>query len=163
MNNNTPLKIIDIGEPLADWSLDTIFGEKVPNLNSYQGKPLLMLFFSLGCPGCLGRAIPYANRVVYENGDKMNVIGIHTDFHHIGYVTEQFQKAKEEFYIRFPFYRDHEFDKTFRNYGAGGTPHWILLDKDGIVKYSLFGSDPNNALLKLDYKIAEVLETQHDF
>ena len=160
MNSKRPLKIIDLDIPLSEWSIDSIFGEEVPTLNSFQGKPLLIVFFSLGCPGCLGRAIPYANRVVYENGANINVVGIHTDFHHSGYSKDQFQKAKEEFYIRFPFYKDQEFDKSFTDYGAGGTPHWILLDSNGIVKYSLFGSDPNNALLKLDYKIAEVLAVE---
>ena len=157
MNNTPPLKTIKLNSTLSEWSLDTIFGEKVPSLNSYHGKPMLILFFSLGCPGCLGRAIPYANRIVYENSDYINVVGIHTDFHQTDFDTKQFIKAKEEFHIRFPFYRDQEFDKTFTDYGAGGTPHWIILDSEGIVKYSLFGSDPNNALLKLDYKIAEIL------
>jgi hypothetical protein len=42
-------------------------------------------------------------------------------------------------------------------YNAGGTPHWILVDKEGNLEYSIFGSDPNNALLRLDFKINELL------
>lgn len=150
--------MLDLDKQIRPWTLESIFGDEVPNVLDYSNQPLLIVFFSLGCPSCLGRAIPYANRVVVENGDKMKVLGIHTDFHHNGYTLEQFQNAKDEFYIRFPFFRDAEYDRTFRDFGAGGTPHWILLDADGKVTYSLFGSDPNNALLKLDYKISEVLE-----
>ena len=157
-NNRQNLNQVELGRRLPNWSIEAIFGEEnTPNVNDFLGKPLLILFFSLGCPGCLGRAIPYANRVVYENGENIHVLGIHTDFEGIDYTKDRFQKAKEEFYIRFPFYKDKDYDTTFLNFGAGGTPHWILVDKNGKVDYSIFGSDPNNALLRLDLKINELL------
>ncbi len=157
MYNRLQLSQIEIGGPLPDWSLEKIFTEEVPSKESYLGKPLLVLFFSLGCPGCLGRAIPYANRIVYENQGKVNVLGIHTNFEGVDFPKERFEKAKEDFFIRFPFYKDHNYDTTFLNYGAGGTPHWVLVDQKGNVVYSIFGSDPNNALLRLDYMLNELL------
>lgn len=72
------MKQIEIGNPLPNWKLEQIFGDTVPNVEDYKGKPLLILFFNIGCPGCKGRALPYANRVIVENGDNVNVIGIHT-------------------------------------------------------------------------------------
>lgn len=156
-NNRLVLSQIEIGEPLPEWKLENIFSEAVPNVKAFNGKPLLILFFSLGCPGCLGRAIPYANRIVYENEDKINVVGIHTNFEGVDFEKERFITAKEEFYIRFPFFKDFNYDTTFLNYGAGGTPHWVLVDKNGIVVYSIFGSAPNNALLRLDYMINETI------
>jgi len=159
-NNRLNLSQIEIGKPLPNWSIETIFGDEIPTIESYQGKPLLILFFSLGCPGCLGRAVPYANRIVYENDEKIKVIGIHTNFEGIDFPNNRFEKAKEEFYIRFPFFRDKNYDTTFLNYGAGGTPHWILVDKEGKVDYSIFGSDPNNALLRLDLKISELFQSE---
>ncbi len=149
---------IELGKPLPEWSIESIFGDDVPLVQDYIGKPLLILIFGLGCPGCLGRAIPYANRVVFENGDRINVVGIHNNFEDIDLKKEHFQKAKDEFYIRFPFFTDKDNDTTFLKYGAGGTPHWILTDENGNVVYSIFGSDPNNALLRLDLKIGEVLD-----
>jgi peroxiredoxin len=157
MNNQLELAKLKIGDKIPDWSLELIFEENLPKTDDFLGKPLLILFFSLGCPGCLGRAIPYANRIVYENGDKINVIGIHTNFEAVNFTKEQFQRAKENYFIRFSFYMDYNYDTTFLNYGAGGTPHWILVDKEGIVIYSIFGSDPNNALLRLDYLINELI------
>ncbi len=50
----------------------------------------------------MGRAVPYANRVVYENGAKFNVVGIHTNFEGIEVSLEKFKSAKEEHYFRFP-------------------------------------------------------------
>lgn len=151
------MKILYLGEPLPEWHLENIFEGELPKVEDFRGKPLLILIFSFGCPGCLGRAIPFANRVVYELGEQVNVIGIHSEFEPIDYSFEQFQKAKEEHYIRFPFFKDAVFTRTFYNYGAGGTPHWFLVDKDGNLVYSIFGSDPNNALLRLDYRIQELL------
>lgn len=155
--NELEVEDLILDTPILPWSLESIFGDDVPDNSDFLGQPLLILFFGLSCPGCLGRAVPYANRTVVELGDRISVIGIHSDFHRSGFTDSQFQKAKEALYIRFPFYRDQNFDRTFKDYRAGGTPHWILLDAEGKVKYSLFGSDPNNALLKLDYRIAELL------
>lgn len=157
MSNRLNLSLVSIGQPLPDWSLEKIFEAEVPDKSTFEGKPLLILFFSLGCPGCLGRAIPYANRVIYENGDKVNVLGIHTDFESIDIAQEKLRGAKEKYFIRFPYFKDKNFDTTFLDYGAGGTPHWILVDREGNVQYSIFGSDPNNALLRLDLKISELL------
>lgn len=158
-NNRLNVNQTEIGKPLPQWHIEPIFeGDVAPLVEDYLGKPLLILFFSLGCPGCLGRAIPYANRMVYENGDQVNVIGIHTNFEGIDFPKAKFESAKAEFHIRFPFYRDKNYDTTFLNYGAGGTPHWFLIDTNGILEYSIFGSDPNNALLRLDLKFKEILE-----
>jgi thiol-disulfide isomerase/thioredoxin len=156
MHNRLDLSLLRVGSPLPDWSLEKIFEEAPPQKEVFLGKPLLILFFSLGCPGCLGRAIPYANRIVYELGDQIQVLGIHTNFESLDISTEKFADAREEFAIRFPFFKDKNYDTTFLNYGAGGTPHWILVDKDGTVVYSIFGSDPNNALLRLDLKMREL-------
>ena len=95
MNNRLDLALIDIGEPLVEWKLEAIFGDAVPTIDSYLGQPLLILFFNLGCPGCLGRAIPYANRLVYESNDKINVLGIHTNFEGVDFAKEHFEQAKE--------------------------------------------------------------------
>jgi len=159
-NNRLNLSQIEIGKPLPSWSLETIFGNNVPTIESYQGKPFLILFFSLGCPGCLGRAVPFANRLVFENGEKLKVLGIHTNFEGIDFPKERFEIAKVDLYIRFPFFKDKNYDTTFLNYGAGGTPHWILVDKNGKVAYSIFGSAPNNALLRLDLKINELFQSE---
>lgn len=155
MSNRLELSLVELGSPLPPWKLDSVAHEPIPEVEDFLGKPLLVLIFSLGCPGCLGRAIPYANRIIYEQGDKINVLGIHTNFETLDYTENQFVEAKEKFHIRFPFYKDFNYDTTFLMYGAGGTPHWLLVDEKGIVQYSIFGSDPNNALLRLDYMIGE--------
>uniref|UniRef100_UPI003A9480E4 TlpA family protein disulfide reductase n=1 Tax=Gelidibacter japonicus TaxID=1962232 RepID=UPI003A9480E4 len=96
-------------------------------------------------------------RIIVENGNKVNVLGIHTRFEGPEYTKSDFDMAKLEYHIRFPFYIDQNMAETFHKYLAGGTPHWILIDKEGKLEYSIFGSDPNNALLRLDFKINELV------
>jgi thiol-disulfide isomerase/thioredoxin len=157
MRNYINPNSVSVGAALPDWCLDRILDEDIPFRQDFLGKPLLILFFSLGCPGCVGRAIPYANRVVFENAEDINVLGIHTQFEGTEFSTQEFEGAKKEFHMRFPFFKDRNNNETYLDYGAGGTPHWVLVDKNGFVVYSIFGSDPNNALLRLDYKIAELI------
>lgn len=148
---------MELNKNIPDWELLPIFDDAVPALEDFKGKPLLILFFNLGCPGCKGRALPYANRVVVENGSTINVVGIHTRFEGPEYTLEDFQKAKDYYFIRWPYYKDDGQANTFHKYEAGGTPHWILLNAEGELEYSIFGSDPNNALLRLDLRINELL------
>ena len=153
--------MITLNQPIPEWSIETIFGNDVPMNSDFFGKSTLILIFSLGCPGCLGRAIPFANRMVVENQDNLNVIGIHSNFEGVDFSLEKFQKAKDDFFIRFDFFKDKNFNTTFLDYGAGGTPHWLLVDEKGNLVYSIFGSDPNNALLRLDLKIKEVFQKEN--
>ena len=159
-NNRLLLNQVSLGAKIPNWSLESIFGDPVPDVDEFQGATLLILFLNLSCPACLGRAIPYANGLIVNKDIDLNVLGIHSNFNGADFSKEEFQKAKEDFYIRFPLFRDVNFDTTFLNFGAGGSPHWILLDKEGIVRYSIFGSDPNNALLRLDYMI-DILKNEH--
>ena len=152
------METFEIGKPLPQWHLKTIFGDGVPKIEDFRGKPLLILFFNLACPGCKGRAIPFANRIVYESGRQIHVMGIHTRFEGPEISQEDLKEAKEEFFIRFPYFADTGLAMTFYDYRAGGTPHWILTDENGVVIDSIFGSDPNRALLRLDLRIQEMLD-----
>ena len=88
----------------------------------------------------------------------INVVGIHSRFEGKAYSKEELQSAKNEFHIRFPYYIDKNNNDTFTTFEAGGTPHWILINKEGEIVQSVFGSDPNNALLRIDLKIKELIE-----
>ncbi|MFL0063881.1 hypothetical protein V2658_14570 [Tenacibaculum maritimum] len=160
-NNSIGIKMENtmllLQHPLPEWHIEPIFNTEVPTVKAYKGKPLLILFFNLGCPGCKGRALPYANRTVVENGTQLNVIGIHSRFEEPEYSFSDFKEAQEKYYIRFPFYKDSDILKTFKKHHAGGTPHWLLINSEGALEYSIFGSDPNNALLRLDLKIKELI------
>ena len=92
-NNRLQLSQVTVGQKLPNWSLEPLLGMAPPDLSKQQGKAMLVLFFSLGCPGCLGRAIPYANRMVFENKDWLDVIGIHSNFNGMDFSEKKFQDA----------------------------------------------------------------------
>lgn len=146
-----------LNSELRPWQLESLGTEAVPLYARFAGKPLLVLFFYLGCPGCIGRAIPFANRMVYEHRDKISVLGIHSNFEGPEYSDADIIRSMVSLHARFPFFKDSEGDATFRDYQAAGTPHWILVNAEGKVARSVFGSEPNRALLWLDYAINEEL------
>lgn len=141
---------------IQPWYLETINGDSVPEIVDYFKKPLLILFFNLLCPGCVGRAIPFANRVALEQKNKVNVLGIHTTFEGPELTNDKISTKMKELYARFPFYRDAGLASTYYKYRAAGTPHWILTNKDGRIIQNIFGSEPNRALLRLDLSLKQL-------
>ncbi len=146
-----------LNNEIQPWQLESLNDEKVPTPADFKGKPLLILFFYLGCPGCTGRALPFANKMVYEHGDAINVLGIHSNFEGPEYSNDEITASLKSLHIKFPFFKDAGFATTFHDYQAAGTPHWILVNKEGTVIRSIFGSDTNRALLWLDYAINELI------
>lgn len=69
-----------LNKRIPPWDIERLGKDEVPDYEKLKGKPLLILFFYLGCPGCTGRAIPFANKMAYEYTDKINIIGIHSNF-----------------------------------------------------------------------------------
>ena len=147
-----------LSKRLPDWHLESVNLGPVPTISDFRGKPLLILFFYLGCPGCLSRAVPFANSLAFEYGDKINILGIHTHFEGPDYSDAELLTQMDALYTRFPVYRDAGLATTFHDYQAGGTPHWVLVDAEGLVVKSIFGSSPDRALLWLDYAIKERLD-----
>ena len=145
----------EIGRPLPPWHLVGPDGAEVPEAAAFAGRPLLLLFFSLHCPGSTARAVPFANRVVVERGACVQVVGILTD-DEAETSDEASARAQERLYVRFPVYRDAGLSATAHAYGTGGTPHWVLVGPSGTVIRSLFGSEPDRTLLRLDYQLDEL-------
>ena len=79
-NNRLLLNQVSLGKELPNWSIEGVFDDSVPEVQDFRGTPLLILFFNLSCPGCLGRAIPYANGLIVDEKVNINVVGIHSNF-----------------------------------------------------------------------------------
>jgi len=47
--------------------------------------------------------------------------------------------------------------QTWSAYDAGRTPHWVLINANGEIEKSIFGSMPNS-LQRLDYSLIELFE-----
>jgi len=121
----------------------------------YQGKPTLAIFFNIGCHGCMARGLPVAQNIK-EQYPEINVVGIHSSFGAIGRDPEQVKAELKPYDLSFPILLD-DGHVTYDAYQADGTPHWILLDENGQVQKSIFGSMPN-ALQRLEYSLIELFE-----
>lgn len=148
-----------LNHDILPWHLEPLGQKEVPSPADHIGKPLLILFFYLGCPGCIARAVPFANRMAFEHGERISILGIHSNTEGPEYTDEEIMEKLEALHVRFPVFRDAGFATTFFDYQAAGTPHWILANSEGRVVRSIFGSDVNRALLRLDYAINEELRT----
>ncbi len=135
-----------------DWRVTHLDGSAAPQLADLQGKPTLLLFFSLGCLGCLSRGVPLAQQFAI-NYPELNVIGVHSNFGNNPYSAGQVQALVDERELQFPVLMD-EGHVTYDSFEAEGTPHWVLLDEQGQVEKSFFGSQPNS-VQRLTYAMLE--------
>lgn len=138
-------------EKAPQWSVQSLDGQSSLKLSDFQGKPTLLLFFNLGCLGCMSRGLPLAAELARAYPD-LNVVGIHSEFGR-QYASDMIQRALAEKNVGFPVLRDED-HRTYDAYHAEGTPHWVLLNERGAIEKSIFGSQPN-AQQRLTYAMIE--------
>ena len=119
------------------------------------GRPALLLFFSIGCAGCTGRAIPFA-KALAARYPGLRVLAIHSQpGGQRPPEPERVRAVTDWLNVGFPVLLD-DGDATYRAYEAEGTPHWLLLDGHGRVRRSIFGS-MDGARQRLAYALEELL------
>ena len=133
--------------------IKSLDGETVDLMEIYHGKPLLILFFNIQCLGCVGRAIPLAYDYLQEFNN-LNVVAIHTTFGKETVTKDDIVDIFTSKELPFPIYFDIE-KTNYEKFECEGTPHWILLDKDGNVSKSIFGSQ-DGSQTRLIYALEEL-------
>lgn len=139
--------------PAPAWDVSPLVGDSVPDVSDYQGKPTLILFFSVTCAGCMGRALPLSAQVTYLYPG-LNVVAIHSQFESLARTPDFIRDNLAEYDLPFRVLLDND-HRTFDAYEAEGTPHWVILDADGNITRSFFGSQPN-AQQRLDFALREM-------
>ncbi|MEL7341423.1 MAG: TlpA disulfide reductase family protein, partial [Bacteroidota bacterium] len=132
-------------------------GNTVPDLIMYRGQPIMLLFWNVGCPNCKSRALPFAKQLARAYPE-IQVVGIHTRFEGPVYSPAQVDQIRQLLKIDFPMYLD-DGKTTWANFQAEGTPHWVLVEAEGQIHRSVFGSMPG-ALQRLDFVLREMLEVE---
>ncbi len=117
---------------------------------------MLLLFFNVGCPGCMGRALPFSLELAARYPG-LRLVGLHTSFEKgSDYAPARIQAVVEYFALPYPVYLD-DGDATFLRYEAGGTPHRVLVEAGGIIRKSIFGS-MDGARQRLGYALEELFQ-----
>lgn len=139
------------------WPTEFVWQGPVPPPGEW-GRPGLVMFFNLECPGCVARSVPFLKRLAAERGDGLVVLAVHTSHGHRAYardqVVPQLRRYAEEF-ARLPFPVALDLDGSVaRASGAEGTPHWLAFDAEGRLVRSFYGSQ-ENARSRLEYLLDE--------
>lgn len=116
-------------------------------LKVYPGKPLLIIIYNNQCIGCVGRAIPLANDFQKEFNN-IQVVGLHTSFKEEVIREEDIRSIFTIENLPFPIYIDSN-RSVYDQFKSQGTPQWVLIQSDGHLYRSIFGSmaDSKNRLM----------------
>lgn len=136
------------------FPLKSLSGEAFDPLLTYKGTPILMIFYHTSCLGCTGRALPLAFKLQKDH-PSVQLVVIHTEFNSMKCSIDDILSVFTDRHPPFPIYLD-ENAFNFNYFEAQGTPHWLLFDKRGQLKHSIFGSQAN-AHNRLLYALEELL------
>ncbi len=119
-----------------------------------ENKVNLLLFYHTDCLGCTGRAIPFGYELAQKNTD-INLVVIHADFKNRKRSIEEILDIFTAKEAPFPIFLD-ENAELYTTLHCEGTPHWIILNSEGEILHSIFGSQ-EGAQMKIHYSVDEQL------
>ena len=140
--NLFPLKVVKIGEDMADGDLYDLEGN-LHHLSELKGKYLLLDFWSSGCGPCI-MAIPEMGELQQKYVDKLTIVSLSSD-------TEKTWKAAS---ARHKMIWKNWSDKKqtgglYAQYGVRGIPHYVLISPEGKMVYTWSGYGKGSLLQKL--------------
>lgn len=139
---------------IAHIRVKTLDGKPVDLIEIYKGNILLLIIYNNDCLGCTGRALPlaYDFQLKYPN---IQVAGLHANFPNREGTKESIKSVFRSGNNPFPIYID-EHHNVYDQVQAQGTPQWLLINKNGILYRSIFGSQ-DNAANRLYYALESIV------
>ncbi len=124
---------VGIGSQAPVFSARTLEG-KVFNLADYKGnKPVYLKFWATWCSYCKAE-MPHLNSIKERYGDDIQVVTINVAMNDSVANIDHFFQGQG---YRIPTIFDTGGELTKR-YGVVGTPHHVLIDKEGRIAYRTF-------------------------
>ncbi len=156
---------------------DTVIGQKAPawNVNTWtnlptakttlnpgdlQGKVVYLTFFQSSCSASKRRALPVLKGVFtsYKGNDKVSFVSVQTvledaEFNTLGAGITIMQGRK----IKAPMghVSGDSAASVIKSYKAAGTPWSVIIDRQGVVRFSDSKIEPEQAQLIIDELLAE--------
>ncbi len=132
--------------PIAapDFSIPDMDGGKC-SLSAHKGKPVLLEFWSMGCGFCR-KMIPELAKIADEMKE-ITIISVHLPR------GQDAERIKAEFpEKKFPVCLDdgsaaNAYRELPPAYRVGGIPHFLLIDKDGVIRTATKGYKPAATLM----------------
>ncbi|SHF16063.1 Peroxiredoxin [Microbulbifer donghaiensis] len=120
--------------------------EEPLSLRALRGKVVMVHAFQMLCPACVMQGTPQASAVAECFVDEpLQVIGLHSVFeHHRVMGVEALRVFVHEFRLAFPIAVDQAAENsavpvTMQKLALRGTPSVVLIDKQGLLRFSHFG------------------------
>ncbi len=125
-------------------------------LEGLRGSVVLVDFWTYSCINCIW-ALPHLKDWYEKYTDKgLVIVGIHSPEMRAEKKREKVLAAVEEHGLKYPVAQDNDF-ATWRAFGTVAWPTLYLVDKDGIIRYSHFGSgDYEQTEMKIQELLAEL-------
>jgi hypothetical protein len=132
-----------------DWKVSEWINGDPGRLASHKGRVVVIHFFQMWCPGCNHSSIPAVKRwdELWGERDDYMTVSIHSVFEgHPFQTPDRLRAYVREQGLRHPVgidaYADekHEVPETLQRFRANGTPHIAIVDKEGRLVFSHFGT-----------------------
>lgn len=122
-----------VGDRAPDFEVTTVSGETF-KLADYRGKkPVYLKFWATWCSYCKAE-MPHLQSIHNEYGDDIEVLAVNVG---INDSVANIESLFNEGGFNLPTVFDQNGDLTSR-YGVVGTPHHVLLDRNGQIAYRTF-------------------------
>lgn len=122
-------------------------------IKTFNGKPILIIIYNNQCLGCTGRAIPLAYEYQQEFKN-LQVIGIHSNFGNNTITEKDIKSIFTIDELPFPIYIDND-HKVYDQFESEGTPQWVLINREGFLYRSIFGSQTGSQN-RLNYALEDL-------
>jgi thiol-disulfide isomerase/thioredoxin len=151
-----------------EWKVSEWLNSDGSRLKAHRGKLVLIDFFQMWCPGSTEFSLPLFEEwaETYGTRDDVVVVSIHTVFEeHEAQTPELLRQFLEEYGITHPVGIDaykEPGDKvpiTMDRFETGGTPHVVIVDKAGRLRFSHFGVFDRKPVERF---IERILEEEED-
>ena len=122
----SPVKIVRLGDALPDYEYIDRSGIEC-RLSEFQGKTVLLDFWSLGCGPCI-KSMPVLQQLHEKAGDRLEIVSISLDKDSV------WKRAHEEHPVNWADWRDPSGSSgSIRSFKARGIPTFVLVSPQGVV------------------------------
>jgi len=119
-----------LGLPGPQFTLKNLQGNDV-SLANLAGRVVVLDFWATWCGPCVS-AMPHLQKLQEQFKDQpVTILGLNSDY---ALSDEKLAAWMEKRKFTFGTLRLTEGTSTFQDYGVGGIPHTVLIDKDGVVQ-----------------------------
>lgn len=134
--------------PAPEWEVSAWLNDDPGSLRDHRGQVVVIGFVQLSCPASREFAIPLLQRWRALYGDRGDIVTvlIHSVFEGPDFQSpERLREFIRENGIVLPVGVDayHDEDEpipvTMRRFEARGTPHLVIVDRDGLLRFTHFG------------------------